>query len=384
MSNPAKISKRFWATVILATVCGLAAGVLGEIVVRVYILKDFSLPYLSGEVNLSNLNSNSSGLIIRDAKKVVVNQDVKISETLNNIRPVLISVFKEISPAALSDSRLPDYYNLEKPLFIGLIITSDGWVIASVPNDLKKDFKVKNYIAIGSDRQAYKIDSLSSAKDLPGDLLVFHLAGVSNLAVKKIIPRSGLTLGQTLLAVNSLDSVRPTTLSALAKNQTVASSDYLNASLDLAGLTDNERKNSFIFDLAGDLAAIVTDDQKIIPAFSYNSFWQSLLKKDAVKQPFLGVNYLDLSAIKTTAVSLSKGAWLYPAVSEPAVLKNSPAQSAGLKTGDVITWVNNQELNADNDLADIISTYKAGDKITLVYWRDGAEKDVTVQLGELK
>jgi hypothetical protein len=384
MSNSAKISKRFLVTVIVATLCGLLAGALGEIVVRVYILKDFSLPYLSGEVNLSDLNSNSSGLIIRDAKKVVVNQDVKISETLSNIRPVLISVFKEISPAALADNDSPDYYNLEKPLFIGLIITSDGWVVASVPSDLKKDFKIKNYIAIGSDRQIYKIDGLSAAKDLPGDLLIFHLAGVNNLAVKKIIPRSELTLGQTLLAVNGLDSVRPTTLSSLTKTPSLASSDSLNASLDLIGATDDNLKNSFIFDLAGNLAAIVTNDQKIIPAFSYNSFWQSLLKKDAAKRPFLGLNYLDLSTIKTTAVNLNKGAWLYSTASEPAILKNSPAQLAGLKAGDVITWVNNQEINADNDLADVLANYKAGDKITLVYWRDGAEKDVAVQLGELK
>lgn len=384
MSNSSKPSKRFWATVIVATLCGLAAGVLGEIITRVYILKDFSLPYFSSEVNLSDLNGNRSGLVIRDAKKVVVNQDVKIAETIANVRPVLVSVFKEINPTTPRDSQEADYYNLDKPLFIGLIITSDGWVAASVPDDLKVDFKIKNYVAIGSDRQLYKIDQLSDTKNSFGDLLVFHLAGAANLPVKKIVPRSELALGQTLLVVSGLDSVWPTTLSSLVKTPAISSSDSLNARLDLVGVANNNLKNSFVFNLAGDLIAIITNDQEIIPAFSYNSSWQVFLKKDQANRPFLGIHYLDLSAIKTEAVNLNKGAWLYPAAAEPAVLKNSPAQLAGLKAGDIITWVNNQEINADNDLADVLSAYNAGDKITLTYLRDGVEKVVEIKLGELK
>jgi hypothetical protein len=383
MSNSLQSGKRFWIVITLAVVCGLFAGILGEIVTRVYILKDFSFPYLSGEVNLSNLDANSAGLVIRDAKKVVVNQDVKIAETINNIRPVLVGIFKETGSAAVSVEKAA-YYKLDEPLFIGLIITSDGWVVATAPADLRAAFNPKNYVAIGNDRQLYEIDQLANFKGLPGNLLVFHLAGAANLPVKKIVSRSELSLGETLLVINNLNSVRPTTLTSLTKTPAVLSSDYLNARLDLAGAAENNFKSSFVFNLAGDLTAIIAADKEIIPAFSYNYFWQSLLKKDQPARPFLGLNYLDLSVVKTAALNLNKGAWLYPTDTQPAVVKNSPAQIAGLKAGDVVTWVNNQEIGVGNDLADVLSAYNAGDKITLTYLRAGVEKDLELKLGELK
>lgn len=379
MSKQTHFDKRFWIIVSLALVLGLIAGICGAIVARNFFPADYSSTF-SSDLNLSNLNANNSGLVIRDAKKVVVNQDVKITETISNIRPVLVSVFKEIPLTSSANN----YYKLDEPLFLGLIITSDGWVVAQVPNDLKADFKFKNYVVIANDRQQYKIDKVASLKNLPGDPLIFHLAGASNLPVKKIVPRAELGLGETLLVINGFNNVWPTTLTSLTKTPAVLSSDSANARLNLSGFDNVNYKDSFVFDLAGDLTALITSDQKIIPAFSYNSSWSSLSKKNQIAKPFLGVSYLDLSVVKAPSVNLDKGAWIFPAGTQPAIAKDSPAQLAGLKAGDVITWVNNQEINADNDLADVLADYKAGDKVTLTYVRAGAENAVDVTLGAQK
>ncbi len=374
-----KPKPRFWIIVALSVACGLSAGIIGETLTRIYAFRDFGSTSFSGELNLSGLNNSNSGLVIRDPKKVVVNEDVKIAETVAGVRPVLVSVFKEI-PAASSAS---EYYNLEEPLFIGLIVTADGWVAAMAPNDFKKDFKFKNYVVIVGDRQLHKIDKLSDLKNLPGEPLIFHLSGANNLTVKKNAARSELSLGESLLSINGLTSVRPVTLTALARTSAVASSDVVSARLKLNGGEEN-LKNSFVFDLSGNLAALVAGDGAVIPAFSFNSAWSSLSQKDMTLRPYLGVNYLDLTKIKTAAISLDKGAWLYPAAIQPAVLKNSPAEAAGLIAGDVITWVNNTEIDASNDLGDLLANFKAGDKITLTYVRGGAEKEVSIKLGEMK
>lgn len=375
-----KPGARFWLIVSVALVCGLAAGILGEALTRIYIFKDYGASPFSGELNLSGLNTSNSGLVIRDAKKVVVNQDVKIAETVAGIRPVLASVFKEIS----ATSSAAGYYNLEDPLFVGLIITADGWVAAMAPDDLKADFKFKNYVVITGDRQIYKIDELAALKNLPGEPLIFHLAGANNLSVKKNVTRAELSLGESLLVINNLTSVRPVTLTALSRTSVVASSDTAGARLKLNNEGDDNLKNSFVFDLSGNLVALVAGDATVIPAFSFNSAWSSLSQKNQILPPYLGVNYLDLARIKTSLVPLDKGAWLYPATSQPAVIKGSPAESGGLKSGDVITWVNNIEIDADNDLADLLANYKAGDKITLTYVRAGAENEVELKLGEMK
>jgi len=380
MSKTNERSNNFWLPLIITIVCGLAAGILGESLSRNYILGESSPLSGAGEVNLSTLNANDSGLVIRDAKKVVVNQDVKITEAISSVRPILVSVFKEIPELAKTDSRNPGYYKLDEPLFVGLVITSDGWVIAAT-DEAEKDLKAKSYVAISGDKQLYKIDKFSKLTNSSDNLLIFHLTGAANLPVKKIVARSELSLGQTLLVIDGFNSVWPTTLTSLIKTPAVLSSDYLNAHLSLAGSDNNDFKNSFVFNLSGDLVAIVSADNKVVPAFSYNSAWQSLFQKEAIGLPYLGVNYLDLSAIKTTAVSLTKGAWLYSAGGQLAVVKGSPAETAGLQSGDIITWVNNQELDASHDLADVLSGYKAGDSVILTYSRAGTEREVSVKLG---
>ncbi|MFA4999841.1 MAG: PDZ domain-containing protein [Patescibacteria group bacterium] len=373
MSNQFKTSKRFWSIVLISVLCGLSAGVLGEIITRVYILKDFSIPYFNNEINVADLAESNSGLVIRDAKKVVVNQDVKVVETLAGLRPVLMGVFPEGKAGAAGT----DYYDLNDPLFIGLVITADGWVMAVPTTEAKKNFLAADYVAIGGDRRLYEIDEIAEAPELPGDLLIFHLAGATNLPVRKIAARSELALGDTLLAIKDLSSVQPTALTAFS-SPVISSSDSLSVRLDLAG-PESDLKGSLVFNLAGDLAALVTADQEVIPAFSYAPFWQ-VFKEDAPSRPILGVNYLDLSRVKTASLNIDKGAWLYSGPDAPAVLKGSPAEAAGLKAGDVIIWVNNQEINVANDLVDILTAYRPGDKIILTYLRAGEEKTAEVKL----
>jgi len=378
-----KIKSNFYLLVILIVLCGLVSGVCGELLARAYISNDLSSPYLNQEVNLSDLNNNRSNLIISDPKKVVVNQDVKITETINSLAPSMVSVFKEI-PKTASDPLKPEYYALNNPLFLGLVMTSDGWVMATLPSDLKGSFAIKGYVAIGADRKIYSIDKITVLNNLPGDVIFFHLSNASNLAVRKISVRSELALGQSLLVIDNHNNAWPTTLSSFKKTPDVLSSDSMNARLALANNSDAIQKNSFVFDLSGDLTAIIGANKEIIPAFAYTTYWQSFDKKVLVARPSLGVNYLDLSASRLPGLNLDKGALLYPGSDKVAIVKNSAAANAGFVAGDIISWIDNQEINSANDLADIIATYNPGDKITITYIRDGQEKAVDVKLGELK
>lgn len=378
-----KIKKNTIWVISISVVCGLAAGIFGETITRIYLLNDFSFPYASQEVNLTNLNGNSSRLIIQDPKKVVINQDQKISETINSLSTSFVGIFKEVDEKIADNPAKQDYYSLNKPLFLGLIMTSDGWVMSSLSDSMKKDFSVKDYVAISSDRKIYKIDKISAVKNLPGDIVFFHLTGASNLAVRKVSPRSELSLGQSLLVIDNQRNAWPTSLSSFEKTPEILSSDSINARLGLANDSEAIQKNSFVFNLSGDLTAIISADKEIVPAFSYNSYWQSLWAKDGVVRPFFGVNYLDLSLVKIPGENLEKGALIYPS-NKIAVVKDSPAATAGLVAGDIISWINNQEINKTNDLADVISSYKPGDKITITYLRDNLEKQVNIVIDKLK
>lgn len=78
---------------------------------------------------------------------------------------------------------------------------------------------------------------------------------------------------------------------------------------------------------------------------------------------------------------------VYSAKTEKGVIINSvfdssSAKKAGLQKGDIITKVNNKEINSPEDLRDAIHAYNPGDKVLINYLRDGKKKSVKVELGK--
>jgi len=82
-------------------------------------------------------------------------------------------------------------------------------------------------------------------------------------------------------------------------------------------------------------------------------------------RPYLGVQYEIITAdlAKTEQLSVEIGAIIRD------VIANSPAEKAGLKTGDVISKVNDTALDKNHSLADLVTSHKAGDEITLTVLR---------------
>jgi serine protease Do len=65
------------------------------------------------------------------------------------------------------------------------------------------------------------------------------------------------------------------------------------------------------------------------------------------------------------------------------VIQDSAADKAGVKTGDIITKFNGQDVREeDGGLAKLINAKKIGDRIDLVLWRDGEEIKTTAVLAE--
>ena len=64
------------------------------------------------------------------------------------------------------------------------------------------------------------------------------------------------------------------------------------------------------------------------------------------------------------------------------VTKDSPAEKAGLKEGDVITAVDNKEIKDAEGLANIIKSYKEGDEVSITYLRNNKKHTQKVTLGK--
>jgi putative serine protease PepD len=69
---------------------------------------------------------------------------------------------------------------------------------------------------------------------------------------------------------------------------------------------------------------------------------------------------------------------------QPAVTKDGPADKAGLKSGDVITKLDDTMIDSGPTLIGTIWTHKPGEKVEITYKRDGKESTTEVTLGSRK
>lgn len=99
----------------------------------------------------------------------------------------------------------------------------------------------------------------------------------------------------------------------------------------------------------------------------------SVLDNGKLEQPYLGVRYVSLTDDIAYEFNLNvkRGAYVVSNTSDPAVVPDSPAASAGIKEKDVITKVNNTQINQNTSLTSALSRFKVGDKITLTIVRAG-------------
>ncbi|MET9663407.1 trypsin-like peptidase domain-containing protein [Streptomyces sp. NPDC006510] len=66
-----------------------------------------------------------------------------------------------------------------------------------------------------------------------------------------------------------------------------------------------------------------------------------------------------------------------------SVTKGGAADKAGLRAGDIITGINDVPVTTITSLAEALASDKPGQKVTVTYLRNGAEKTAQVTLGEI-
>ncbi len=65
-----------------------------------------------------------------------------------------------------------------------------------------------------------------------------------------------------------------------------------------------------------------------------------------------------------------------------AVEPGTPAETAGLQVGDVVTAVDGEKVDPEHTLRDRLIAYEPGDTVTLAVLRDGQSQDIQATLDE--
>ncbi|MFB2974396.1 HhoA/HhoB/HtrA family serine endopeptidase [Aerosakkonema sp. BLCC-F183] len=122
-----------------------------------------------------------------------------------------------------------------------------------------------------------------------------------------------------------------------------------------------------------------------IPINTAQRIAEQLIAKGKVEHPFVGIQMATLTPeikerIKNASngqinVDRAQGVLVF------RVVRNSPAEKAGLQAGDVIQKVDNQAVTTADKVQQIIETRKVGDSLQMDVQRNGEAKTVQVQLG---
>jgi serine protease Do len=118
-----------------------------------------------------------------------------------------------------------------------------------------------------------------------------------------------------------------------------------------------------------------------IPIEDAMKYMNELEKGEKIKRPVLGVQLLDLDEIYALFYSnISINEEIKTGAVVQNVLANTSASEAGLKKGDVILQVGKVKVDNKAELRYEIYKYGAGDKVEIVYYRDGKTNNAEVTL----
>ena len=102
-----------------------------------------------------------------------------------------------------------------------------------------------------------------------------------------------------------------------------------------------------------------------------------LITSGQVVRGFIGISYLPLTPRQAVALGLATPA----GITVSAVQTGSPASTAGLRVGDIITKMNDQQIDQAHPLNSLMVKTRPGDKVRFTLIRDGQTQIVEVTLG---
>lgn len=375
-----KIKKDKINVVVWVIIVSFFLGLIGGGVSYVYL--DFwggsNILDMNQEVDLNSPKYNNTSLIIQDPKKVYISQDLKIEESLNYLSEAVIGVFPRVKE---DNQSYQDNYVIGEEDFSGLIISNDGWVIINVLENNNFDKNIlKNkdsYVIVSKkDKKIYDIEEVVDFSDR--GLLFIKIKDVNNLPARSFVNVSDLGSGQTILAYNFSGEIILDIINSINSGDDLKLSNNYQNYITLNNNLSENFKNGYLFNLSGDLLALIDADLKIRPIHDFRPNIYGFLKNKEISDIKLGLYYLDLKNIVSSKLPVN-GALVYNNGLNPFI-KGQIAESSGLQIGDIITKINNYEINNQVNFNDVLNNFVLGDKISLIIIRNGETVELKIEL----
>ena len=306
-----------------------------------------------------------------------------------------IDAVVHVKNTSSSSSNLPSFYRYfydedELPERIGtgsgVIVSPDGYIITN--NHVIED---SNEIEITTnDNKSYQAKIIGTDPDT--DIAVLKINSIKKLPYVFFGDSDATKIGEWVLAVGNPFNLNSTVTAGIisAKSRDLNKRDGVNESyIQTDAAVNRGNSGGALVNTSGELIGINTAITSVSGGFVGYSFavpsnvarkvFEDLIEYGDVQRGLLGVmgQALDAQFAERFEVEETEGFYITD------LEEGLGADLAGLKPGDIIKSVDGITINKFADLSGYLSTKRPGEKVKLIYKRNGNEMNVDVRLEKI-
>ena len=351
--------------------------------------------YFNNLQDIPNNNSLKNTVLIPTNYKVHTNSIAGEKTDFTIAASKTIDAVVHVKNTSSSSSNLPSFYRYfydedELPERIGtgsgVIVSPDGYIITN--NHVIED---SNEIEITTnDNKSYQAKIIGTDPDT--DIAVLKINSNKKLPYVFFGDSDATQIGEWVLAVGNPFNLNSTVTAGIisAKSRDLNKRDGVNESyIQTDAAVNRGNSGGALVNTSGELIGINTAITSVSGGFVGYSFavpsnvarkvFEDLIEYGDVQRGLLGVmgQALDAQFAERFEVEETEGFYITD------LEEGLGADLAGLKPGDIIKSVDGITINKFADLSGYLSTKRPGEKVKLIYKRDGNEMRVDVRLEKI-
>jgi S1-C subfamily serine protease len=322
-------------------------------------------------VAVMRLQSRTNPQNVSLGSNVTIREEDATTQVARNAQPAVVSVVTD--PASLSHGS-------------GFLVTTDGYIVTNVGVVANAQTLA---VVLGTDGKRH--DARLVDYDCTTGVAVLKVDQVSNLPTLSLDSSGSLSTGQTVIVVpGSLGDRQGVTRGVIGGIHAMVpitvgwgpGDTQMSNVIQTDARIDTGASGAPLLNVGGQVIGVTmaaTNQGQptsfALPASDLQPEIEQIVQSGALVVPSLGARTVDVSAMAAVVRGGSPGARI------DAMDTGGPAERAGLRSGDVITQVDDQRLDDAHPLAQVLRTqFKPDQRVTVTYARAGSSGQVQLTL----
>lgn len=264
----------------------------------------------------------------------------------------------------------------------GVIISEDGYIVTN--NHVIKD-ATELEVTLNNNK-SYKAKLIGT--DSKMDIALLKINADEKLPYSTFADSDQVKVGEWVLAVGNPYNLNSTVTAGIvsAKARNLDNRNGIQSFIQTDAAVNPGNSGGALVNTRGELIGINTMISSPTGSYAGYSFAvpsnitrkiiEDIMEFGGVQRGILGVEGNELNSKASTELGIKDTEGFYI----NKVTKNSGAEKAGLKSGDVIKKIDNQKISSFAELTGYINTKRPNDKVQVTFVRDGEIKTAAVTL----